>query len=150
MGGQFTQAQYGNDANGDPIAGEFEFYVGDNFNNDSHTETTMGSVAIVPGSGELIVSAFDPIKESQQGKVYSNGFILATRRVSTYGPFRCLMTFLRITATTTLVKRRAWVVSRCCVYPNLSKLATGFGSMPTKTVFRMLAKLPLPGFCLNW
>lgn len=83
-GGQFTQAQYGNDSNGNPIPGEFEFYTGDNFNNDSHTETTMGSVAIIPGSGELIVSAFDPIQESQQGKVYSNGFKVLSNTTGQY------------------------------------------------------------------
>ena len=53
---------------------EFEFYTGDNFNNDSHTETLMGSLGLVPGSGELIMSAFDPIRESLGGKVYTNGF----------------------------------------------------------------------------
>lgn len=83
-GGQFTDATYGTDGNGNPIPGEFEFYVGDNFNNDSHTETTMGSVAIVPGSGELIVSAFDPIKESLQGKVYSNGFKVLSNSTGQY------------------------------------------------------------------
>ncbi len=73
-GGQFTQALYGNDGNGTQIPGEFEFYTGDNYNRDSHTETTMGSAVIIPGSGELIVSAFDPIQEDKQGQVYTNGF----------------------------------------------------------------------------
>ncbi len=75
-GGQFTDATYPND---DPNStadtdGEFEFYTGDNFNTDSHTETSMGSLGLVPGSGELIVTAFDPIRENNGGAVYTNGF----------------------------------------------------------------------------
>jgi uncharacterized repeat protein (TIGR01451 family) len=83
-GGQFTEAIYGNDTNNNPIPGEFEFYVGDNYNKDSHTEVTMGSVAIVPGSGELIVSAFDPILESLQGIVYTNGFRVLSNKTGQY------------------------------------------------------------------
>ncbi len=75
-GGQFAEATYPDE---DPNStadtdGEFEFYTGDNFNTDSHTETSMGSLGLVPGSGELIVTAFDPIKESNGGTVYTNGF----------------------------------------------------------------------------
>ncbi|KAB7731291.1 DUF11 domain-containing protein [Rudanella paleaurantiibacter] len=82
-GGQFTDAIYV-DVNGNPAPGEFEYYTGDNFNRDSHTETTMGSVAIIPGSGELIVSAFDPIQESQQGLVYTNGFKVLNNQTGQY------------------------------------------------------------------
>ncbi|OIN61017.1 SdrD B-like domain-containing protein [Arsenicibacter rosenii] len=65
-GGQFTEATYANP--------EYEYYTGDNFNDNSHTETAMGSLGLVPGSGELIVSAFDPINERNNGQVFTNGF----------------------------------------------------------------------------
>ena len=65
-GGQFVEATYENP--------EYEYYTGDNYNNDSHTETAIGSLGLVPGSGELIVAAFDPISERNNGKVFTNGF----------------------------------------------------------------------------
>lgn len=58
--------------------------TGDNFNNTSHTETPMGSVVIVPGSGELIVTAFDPIRENLQGSVHTSGFKVLSNRTGQY------------------------------------------------------------------
>ncbi len=65
-GGQYLDATYS------PI--EYEYYTGDNFNKDSHTETADGALGIVPGTNELIMSAFDPINESLGGDIYSNGY----------------------------------------------------------------------------
>lgn len=65
-GGQFAEATYS------PV--EYEYYTGDNYNKDSHTETADGGLGLIPGTNELIMSAFDPVSEASGGDIYSNGY----------------------------------------------------------------------------
>ncbi len=60
--------------NAQPI--ESEFYTGDVYNtgaNPSHTEISYGALALLPGSGNIAMTAFDPISQANSGAVFTNG-----------------------------------------------------------------------------
>lgn len=70
-----------------PDGGEFfahEFWLS---NAEYHSETALGSVAVIPGSGEVIVSVYDPLYNSYSGGYHrystSDGKILGVKELYT-------------------------------------------------------------------
>ena len=65
-------AQTSSGANNNQGPGGGEYYFGDNFNGQQHSEITIGGVALLPGSGEVVTTAFDVTDTYSGGVLWLN------------------------------------------------------------------------------